>query len=176
MTAEKTPRRVAADGAAANAAATSSPAAALSSGTFARLEASRSCATNPHSASNSVIARVISGLWFASLYTWGRSACNARASVLSGCAWMLSAFATDSTLVRNGRSAPKVSCTTPPRNSSAFAAMVSFRPTPVPFTMDGPEGCVPIHSSACGFSRSAEVPVLRSPSEATSEVPLLPQS
>ena len=56
-------------------------------------------AAKPQSAWNSVTATAISGLWLASRYVAGRSACSAAASPRSGCAWIDSAFATDSTCV-----------------------------------------------------------------------------
>lgn len=57
-------------------------------------------AAKPQSAWNSVTAMAISGLWLASRYVAGRSACSAAASARSGCAWIESAFATESTCVR----------------------------------------------------------------------------
>ena len=57
----------------------------------------RTCvAAKPQSAWNSVTATAISGLWLASWYVAGRSACSAAARFWSGCAWIDSAFATDS--------------------------------------------------------------------------------
>ena len=51
----------------------------------------------PQSAWKSVTATAISGLWLASRYVARRSACSAAARSRSGCAWIDSAFATDST-------------------------------------------------------------------------------
>ena len=132
--------------------------------------------TNPHRDSNGVTASVISGLWLSSLYAAGLDAWSFAASFLSGCAWIDSAFATESTLVKNGRSGPKRSRTRSPRCARASDAMVSLSPAPVPTTTDGPEGCVPIHNSACGFVASDATPAFASPKDDTSESPTTPQS
>jgi hypothetical protein len=89
---------------------------------------------------------------------------------------MESALATDRTLVRKGRSSPKRSTVFAPRCAAGSAAMVSLSPTPVADTTEGPEGWVPIHSSAYGLEGSESTPVLSSPSADTSHPPLMPQS
>ena len=89
---------------------------------------------------------------------------------------MESALATERTLVRNGRSSPKRSTVFAPRCAVGSAAMVSLSPAPVADTTEGPEGWVPIHSSAYGLEGSDGAPVLSSPSEDTSHPPLMPQS
>mmetsp|Transcript_1352 Transcript_1352/g.4068 ORF Transcript_1352/g.4068 Transcript_1352/m.4068 type:complete len:215 (+) Transcript_1352:538-1182(+) len=124
--------------------------------------------TNPLKASNSVTAKAISGLWFASLYMCGFSSCNLSANCLSGCACIERALATDKTFSKNGTSFPNRCWHFFPNASSAFDSTNDFKCSRRSFLITfKPLECVPIHISACGFSFAIGSSLFKEPSCAT---------
>ena len=89
----------------------------------------------------------ISGLWLGSLYISGLSLWRKAAWTLFGCAWIDNALLTDNTFNKNGSLLSNASLTASPR-TSLFDSIhsdnkISF---PLPSTVDGPFGCVPIQN------------------------------
>mmetsp|Transcript_479 Transcript_479/g.1559 ORF Transcript_479/g.1559 Transcript_479/m.1559 type:complete len:209 (+) Transcript_479:637-1263(+) len=131
------------------AAVASAPTRAANSGTASTKPKSSGIERKPQSASNSVRAMAISGLWFASLYTSGRSACNFAASSLSGCAWMDKAFWMERTFNMKGSWASSARAS--PKKLGDFLSVVMRQCGSAPpgiIAFEGPEGWSPIQSSA----------------------------
>ena len=89
--------------------------------------------------------------------TSGFSACSLSANFLSGWLWIERAVCTDSTLNKNGSvTGPKCSAEAPPTAAGACSSRNDWRDLfePPPddssssMISEGPEGCVPIQSSA----------------------------
>jgi hypothetical protein len=91
-------------------------------------------------------------------FTSGFSRCRRSARALSGWDWMDRAVPTDRTLNRKGRTGPKRAAERAPRAAGWASSQAPSVPPGAAASSDGPDGWVPIHSSAYGAAGSMGVP------------------